>query len=105
MWDWLDQVWDALSPSKGASPRPTLHRRFRLSGQVVAWLRDPERSELDHLGFAELLLRLDSDPTRDTFPVLRPGSPLGMRWTEFAGRRAIFVIDIAENRISMLSCT
>ena len=103
--EWLDALWGAIFGEDRARPRRVFRRRISLSGPVVAWLRDPRRTEHDRWAFAELLLRLDADPLRHSTAILWPGVPAGLRWAAFEGHRAILVFDLSEDRIRVLTCT
>ena len=104
MWEWLERVWELVSASPNSGRGPVFHRRFRINSGVIAWLQDPARSDADRLAFAAMLLRLDSDPTDQTFPVLKHGAPAGTRWTIAGDFRVIFVLDLSLDQISIISC-
>lgn len=104
MHDWLEQLRGLISGSAIARPRKWLHRRFRLSGEVVAWLDAPGRTVDDRCAFAELLLRLDADPITCSVAVLRPDAPRGMRWAPFGSHKAIFTLDSSGNSIRVVLC-
>jgi hypothetical protein len=81
---------------------------MRLSGPATAWLRDPGRTEPERWAFADLLLRLDSDPLTHSAPILTPGTPPGLRWATLesaGGRKVIIKFDPIENRVTVVSIT
>lgn len=104
MHDWLEQLRDLLSGSGSPRARKWFHRRIHLADEVVMWCRAPDRTPDDRAAFAELLLRLDSDPVSNSSPVLRPSGPKGVRWAAFGDHRAVFILDAANDRISILRC-
>jgi hypothetical protein len=104
MADWLDSLYRSLFSHMPARRRRWLHRKFRLSGEVMSWLDARNRTLEERTAFAELLLRLDADPVSGTTPVLRPGAPPGMRWIPFGAHKAIFVLDPSSNQIHIVTC-
>jgi hypothetical protein len=104
MHDWLEQLRDLISGPGSPRARKWLHRRIHLADEVVMWFRAPDRTQDDRTAFAELLLRLDSDPVSNSSPILRPGGPKGVRWAAFGNHRAVFILDAANDRISVLRC-
>lgn len=104
MRDWFDELWESLVGRRPRARRPLLHRRISLSGQTLAWLRSPARSEQDRLDFAHLLLQLDADPIGCSHALLGADLPPGLRWVGFGDHVALFTVDAGNNRIRVLTC-
>lgn len=104
MWEWLDELWMRINGNAGRTKRRLLHRKFHLSGAVAEWLQSPERTHVQRLAFAELLLKLESDPSAHSVPILQKDAPPGMRWAPFGAHKAIFIWSPAENQIRVLTC-
>lgn len=104
MWAWLEELWQVSGQDKPSGGRRLLHRRCRLSGAVINWLRRSDTAEVQRLAFVELLLKLDSDPVAYSEPVLHPNALPGMRWAPFDAHKVIFVWNLPENQIHVLTC-
>ncbi len=104
--DWLEQFLDSVF-SGAERRRPRLfHRRIRISGEVRAWLDHPDRTSIERLGFAEMVLRLDRNPVGDeTHPILVPGRPLGVRCADSGVVRVVYEWNPAENRLRIARCS
>lgn len=103
--EWFESIWGLLLGETPAR-RPLFRRRMRLSGPVVAWLRDPQRTDAERWALADLLLRLDSDPFTHSAAILNPGTPPGLRWAPLGdGRKVIIKFDPIEDRVSVVSIT
>ncbi len=104
MWQWLDELWKRIDGSGAPEKRRLLHRGFHLSRQVVMWLQRPECTDVQRLAFAELILKLDSDPPSHSFPILQSNAPPGMRWAPFDAHKAILIWDTTKDEIHFLTC-
>jgi hypothetical protein len=56
--------------------------------------------------FAELLLRLDANPVRDSDPILSRDGSLepGIRWARFGGHRLVLQWNPVENQLRLGYC-
>jgi hypothetical protein len=99
--DWVNAIWESLF---APPPRRALfRRRMRLSRQVVTWLRDPVRTDAERWAFADLLLRLDSDPFTHSSAILTPGTPPGIRWALLERWHIVIKFDPVEDRVTIIS--
>lgn len=100
--EWLNDIWESLlGPPRRR--RVTFRRRMRLGREAVAWLQDPVRTDEERWAFADLLLRLDSDPFTHSTAMLVPGTAPGLRWTGFDGWRVVIRFNPVEDRITVYS--
>lgn len=102
----LSQLFHTIEEWLGSRGHPQerkwLHRRFRLSGPVVDWLRDDQRKASERCALAEVILRLDANPVNDSEPLFGPEVPVGMRWTSGQGIKTIFVWDPGQDLVSIV---
>ena len=98
---WFEELISRLSPGSTRAA-PILHRKFRLSGEVLQWLGHPDRTDALRLSFVELLMKLDSNPVEYSLAVHRTGAPPGMRRASFEMHRVYFVWLPAEDRVSII---
>ena len=99
---WLNELWDLLFAN---TPRRRFlfRRRMRLTAETIAWVRAPERTAEERPAFADLLVRLDSDPFTHSAVLLMSGSPPGLRWAMLQGRRIVIRFDPVEDRVTIIS--
>lgn len=102
MWDWWEELLTKLGHHAKPQYRRRFHREFLVSEQALNWVR--ARPLPEQLAFAELLLRLDGDPTEHSYPVLQTDVPPGTRYAPFDAHQAVIVFDIAANRVHVLLC-
>jgi hypothetical protein len=103
--DWLDQFLKSVFADARRTPPRFLHRRIRIAGEVRAWLEHPDRTQVERLGFAELLFRVDRNPVgEETHPILGPGRPPGVRCADSGVVRMMYEWNPAENRLRIAKC-
>ncbi len=95
----LAHVFPGAARRKGKGKR-LFTRDIRISDSVRSFINDDARTRQEKELFAELLLRLDADPTRHSHAILDPPIP-GMRWALMGNHRVILRFDIPCNRIDI----
>lgn|GEM_PF-3379238 len=102
--EWFKSLIEVLewhAEPKQVQRRP-LHRRFHFSSDVLAYVRSCDEAE--KIAFADLVLRLDANPVRDSVPLLTSIGPPGMRWARFADHIALFQWDPAADAVRFALC-
>ncbi len=97
----LLEILGWLNEPKGAR-RPAVHRRFRFSTEVLAYVR--ACSETDKLAFGELVLRLDANPVEHSDAILTTIGPPGMRRARFSDHTVTLRWDPASDSVQLGLC-
>jgi hypothetical protein len=100
--NWFEELWRSLVGPKVRPDVSLFSRHVRLSARVIEWLRSPARTSQELSDFAQLLLRLDSDPIGWSEAVLGPGALPGLRWAPCGDYSVMFIVDPGNNRLSVV---
>jgi hypothetical protein len=95
----LLNVWPGAA-RRTAQRKRLFTRDIRISDAVRRFINEEARTRPEKEAFAELLLRLDADPTRHSHAILDPPIP-GMRWALMGEFKVILRFDIPSNRIDI----
>jgi hypothetical protein len=94
------RAWLFGSPRR----RPRLFvRRIRISDAALSYVQGPDCDQVARWAFAELLLRLDSNPIEHSDRLATAPAVPGLRWPKFAGRTVILQFVLAEDLIRIVS--
>ncbi len=105
----VESLFEWLTRPRTQKRRAIFTRDVRVSEQARSFVFGAGRTTAEQQAFAELLLKLDSDPTRYSQPILprdpaNPSLPPGLRWARFGNYNAILLWDLSRNRISIINC-